>query len=717
MPTVPTINGPGVQEQALTGGMQTTVASPELLSGNADQLVKLGQAGTNLADAYDRIKERDESDKAFTAEIKVKSAAIEFEDQTRKRMQGANAKGITGEMEKFWAEQSDALDPSLSPYAKRLALRSLAVAKQQSISSTGNYEAAELDKAQTGAWMGAKGVEVDRAAHSMDETVAATSVQVLREKNAQQAALKGWSAERLAFQNQEDTQGLHKAMLNAFLGANDLDKAEAYVKKNSQAMDVNDVLTASSLIKKQRDTRDALVVATDSVRRAEVAANPTPITRLATIAGELDFNKLNTAKRIVESGNRDLNKDGTVVTSGKGAKGRDQVVDSTNIDPGFGVTPARDNSLAERSRVGTDYLQAMIKRYGDIPKALAAYNAGPGAMDEALTKAKGGDWLALLPKETQDYVPKVLNTYASAPTAPTARPTLQDIHNDIRTKLGMGNPEKLKLSLDEASRQYDETTKAIKQREDEGEKAAITWLSQNGGKFSMLPPALRAGIPADKIDNVMTAGQKFAKGDDITNPWAFQRLATDDAYLKGMSDVAYYNATITSLSRADKEKMDMRRATLLNGPKGQSDKDLDFGTVNSLFNNRLVQMGLDPSPKDGSNAAQKIGVQRQVVWDAVMAAQLQAGKKFTDVDMANTIDRLFTTNVKFRTSFMGASTGETSTPVLNLTTSDLSDVSPDIITDLKKRFATQGIPAPTQEQLLGAYMRFKLQPTQTVSRN
>lgn len=118
------------------------------------------------------------------------------------------------------------------------------------------------------------------------------------------------------------------------------------------------------------------------------------------------------AQRQAESRGQHYDKDGNLVTSKKGAQGIAQIIPKTGVDPGYGVAPLKDNSEAEARRFQRDYMKAMYREFGgDIDKALAAYNYGPGNIKKLMNDPNRRDnWSKFLPSETSDYVTKIRNT-------------------------------------------------------------------------------------------------------------------------------------------------------------------------------------------------------------------------------------------------------------------------------------------------------------------
>jgi soluble lytic murein transglycosylase-like protein len=115
-----------------------------------------------------------------------------------------------------------------------------------------------------------------------------------------------------------------------------------------------------------------------------------------------DPNLLSAVKDVESGGRADA-------VSRVGAVGTMQTMPKTLRDPGYGVRPAANDSPAELERVGRDYFSALMKKYrGDAETAAVAYNMGPGATDRWI--ASGSD-IAKLPRETQAYVPKILNRW------------------------------------------------------------------------------------------------------------------------------------------------------------------------------------------------------------------------------------------------------------------------------------------------------------------
>jgi soluble lytic murein transglycosylase-like protein len=93
--------------------------------------------------------------------------------------------------------------------------------------------------------------------------------------------------------------------------------------------------------------------------------------------------------------------------SSAGAKGLMQLMDDTGS--GLGVTDPFDPQ--QNVHAGTLFLSTLLKKYnGNEGTALAAYNAGPGRVDRLGIRNDLDlqQKLHLLPKETQDYVTKVL---------------------------------------------------------------------------------------------------------------------------------------------------------------------------------------------------------------------------------------------------------------------------------------------------------------------
>jgi hypothetical protein len=131
--------------------------------------------------------------------------------------------------------------------------------------------------------------------------------------------------------------------------------------------------------------------------------------------------------------------------SPKGATSEMQVMRATAANPGYGVLPAMRGPdgqplPGEVARVGRDYLGAMTARYNEPALVLAAYNAGPGRVDQWISKfgdpRSGGitaaEWASKIPfAETRSYVASGLKMIAdqggAQPSAPPMAPTAQQL--------------------------------------------------------------------------------------------------------------------------------------------------------------------------------------------------------------------------------------------------------------------------------------------------
>lgn len=517
-----------------------------------------------------------------------------------------------------------------------------------------------------------------------------------------------WAQEKAA----EAVSAAHLGAIRSAMDAGNVNAAMAYRKRYGERMTATDMIQIDGTLQRDYDVRQGAAVATQIVQGTQSTVNPT------------NFDRLTNIIQGVESRGRVFGADGKllqgpVTRSGERAQGDMQVMPSTAADPGYGIKPADMSGTpvqqaAELRRVGQQKLAVLVKMYdGDIAKASAAYNWGEGNVNKAVKAAQANAgkgervapdaWLASAPAETRNYVATVLQQMNAPTGGVPQRPTLEQLHQAARERLGPNaSPIAVKTAVDAVTQQYEGQNKAIEQRKDETVSAAMQELTQNGGRYSDLSASTRAKLQQhapEKIDEVMNFGKKISLGDDTTDDRLYLRLVTNPQAIASMSDAQFFQLR-NGLSKADFAHFSQKRADLLSGQGSNKPGDLNDSAVSRVANQRLSSLGIDPTPKDGSADAQRVGAIRRFIDSSLIDAQRQAGKKFDDAQVQAHVDGLFAKNVTFRKSFLGFSTGTAGQQMLSMKVGDIPSEQADRI---RKAFKARGNDNPTDADVLGAY--------------
>lgn len=462
------------------------------------------------------------------------------------------------------------------------------------------------------------------------------AVKRIRAHTYQQAQILGKSAEWQEAQVRKMTSDAHSLVVTTALENNNALYADAYLNKYAPQMEADDILRMQGQITKTIDLQVG-----DNIG-ANVFADFAP-----DIAPN-DFARLTNIVMGIESGGRRYGADGNILegpmTRYGTAKGEMQVLDGTNADPGYGVKPAQDDSPEERARVGRDYLAAMLKEYkGDVAKALAAYNWGPGNVDAAI-KEHGPEWLNHTPSETRNYVASALSRFGSGAGA-APKPTLAQMKAVLRNQPELANnPARLKHAEARLEADYKAMKDAIEQREEEALDAAYKEVYANGGDFAALPPEIRMAIPGDKIGSVMSFADKVNKnGGAVHSPEAWARiLSMPREILADMSPIDFFKQFRPVLDDSHLEK----GYALLEDAKGVSGENhLEIITTATRVKNAAIIAGILPE----SGAPDKKELEAftrfsQVIDERVRQFErvdLQGQRKANSEELQNIIDGVF----------------------------------------------------------------------------
>lgn len=518
-------------------------------------------------------------------------------------------------------------------------------------------------------------------------------VALIKQGVYQKAHLLGLSGEQTQSEIDNAVSGVHKDIIETALANNNSTYALAYFDKNKDALNANDTLAVQGQVNHAVDARTALDAVGNTRAAFATQFAPSEMDRVLNIVGGLETN------------NRDTNADGTPMVSSKGAKYRLQVTPTTAGNPGFGIQPAKADTADEYNRVGAQYIGALAKKYQGLDQVLAAYNAGPGALDSAMDKAKAagkpGAWLSYMPKETQDYVTKGTSQYNTGGGAPVL-PTKTEFVDHALSQLGdTPRIEAVTATREQAEKQYDLLLQSRKEKSEQSLELAQRALVQNGGDFGALPPQLKSDLT--RYDPTMWDKARDYAGavshPPVNNLAAYNAAVQYPEELARMTDTEFSQFLKTNFTDRTGESIARIRSGILNGTDkaDQSAGNLNSKAFNTIVNNRLNSIGINPTPDRKDNDAQaRVGAIKKYLADGVYAQQQQLGRKMTAEEVSDYTDKQFAKSVELP----GLLWGSKNKPLLSMT---ISDVPSATATAIRNAYAAHGIKTPTDDMLIRAY--------------
>lgn len=247
----------------------------------------------------------------------------------------------------------------------------------------------------------------------------------------------------------------------------------------------------ASLLTDALDNRDTLIrgeqyfqaggarLVPDGQPATSVAPPPLPATP--------DITRMVAITARAESGNRERDSQGRLITSPAGAQGLMQVMPATARDPGHGIRPWDGKTDEDRSRVGRELLAALLSKYnGDAAKAWAAYNWGEARVDRAVSR-HGDNWLAHAPAETRNYVRANVAALggAQAGTAPQ-RPNITSIYAAIDADAASNrwSPEKVERIKADVARRVARADAELDRQQADSYEAALARAEALGDNYT-----------------------------------------------------------------------------------------------------------------------------------------------------------------------------------------------------------------------------------------
>jgi len=719
MPRVPTYDNLQVAPNSLP---QTRLTVADASQGVGEQGIQLGQAMQSAGNVLNKvaIDMQQQMDKvrvdAALNQVKEDSLRLTFDQQAgytnikgNDALNRPDGKPMDVEYSDTLYERISAISRDLGNEQQRMAF--LSGAQGMATNLRGNVQqhmASEAKEYQLSVAEGIQSTAVrEIAINYRDQNAVAAAELRIRGQVYQQAKLQGKSAEWQESQTRAVVSGAHAAAIAQALGTGDVQGAQAYFKQHNERMDAKDWITANNNIQTVYSTQMGVQAAGSVAGEIVKSFNPSAMDVLAKTLYTL------------ESNNAQFERDGvTTKISKAGAVGAAQLMEGTGPEAAQEAGLPWDKEKLYKNeeynkKLGLAYFTKQLRANGgDLDKAYAAYNTGPGNLQKAIRKAeewnaknpeKPRGWLFYVADETKTYVERSRKLLgAVAFTAPRPITKLE-----AQNQMYAANPQlKNDPVADKAARErLDSIHKTVEDdRKTKAEGAfadALRLGATINWKLSALPLQNRTEIDPSDLPKLQAAYNTLANGDNKTNKAVYVHLMGNDAELKNKTEAQLY-ALMPDFDEGDFKQLTSRWAEL-NGNSGSPDGgknqagDLPSGYVKAHLFPRLEQIGIDIAPKNDAKKAELNNI--IYTMDKLMLdAQAKSGVKFNDAQVAGFLDEVMNKRVKLKGGWFSS---DEEVPLFKVEKSQVADAT---IVQIKRNFAKAGVSEPTDAQIMQAYM-------------
>lgn len=630
MPRVPTYDTAQVQQQP-TRPIQLQGVAPDNTS-IAQGLQSIGRGAQMLMD-----KEREKADTALLMDADRK--LTEWQQNTMFNPEGGvytrkggAALNITNQTLSQFEDTQAKIAATLTNEQQKARYAQIVSSRRNSLSSELNrYEFTQREQHYDDTAEGQRKSAIQGAAlYANDPQQLAYYQAKMNIVEGSEAQRKGLPAELAEQKRLEANTRLNAAVIEQ-LAARDPMKARDYFTSNAINMTADAQVKAAEMLKPLIDRQVGVSVGSKAVEAV----------------GSQD-NRIFASILQAESGGKQFDRNGQPMTSSRGAIGTAQIMPSTGPEAAklagveWDETRFRNDPDYNR-QLGQAYFQKLTNDFKSPALAVAAYNAGPGMVNDWIngtnttgkneSKLKLGDprtgeisqaeFLDKIPyKETREYTQKVLGKALQA-----QEPSFGQVAQAIDSRDDLTVDQKA-IALKAAKDRIDWQAEQRKQQNAQNLESAWDVVLQ-GNSWDSIPAATWAALPAEGRKQIMD----YKPG----------RPTDQEVYYRARDEIVSGNELNLLGMRGKLSDTDFQELTKLQQDRREKGAEAtsSIGSNDDIFKEALRNAGIDPNAKAGKTDAKSVAAARRYVDTQIRALEQGQGKKATPDQVQKVVDRAF----------------------------------------------------------------------------